>query len=75
MRYAVPVPAGTTLDAVTVTAQLYCQAFPPPYLAQRFEQSPDGPATQRLYDLTAGLDPAKTPFPSWKLLVAQATPP
>jgi hypothetical protein len=29
VRYAVPVTAGTTLDDVTVTAQLYYQAIPP----------------------------------------------
>jgi hypothetical protein len=73
VRYAVPVPAGTTLDAVTVIAQLYYQAIPPYYLRHRFEQAPDGPATQRLYYLTSGLDVTKTPFPGWKLLVTQAT--
>lgn len=73
VRYAVPVPAGTTAEGVTVTAQLYYQAFPPYYLRQRFEQVPKGPATERLYFLTSGLDTTKTPFPGWKLLVAQAT--
>lgn len=73
VRYVVPVAAGTTLDAISVTAQLYYQAMPPYYLRQRFEQAPDGPATQRLYYLTSGLDVTKTPFPGWKLLVAQAT--
>jgi hypothetical protein len=75
VRYAVPVPAGTSPGSVTVTAQLYYQAIPPYYLRQRFEQAPKGPATERLYYLTSGLDTAKTPFPGWKLLVAQATAP
>ena len=73
VRYAVPVAAGTTLDGVIVTAQLYYQAIPPYYLRQRFEQAPAGPATQRLYYFTSGLDVTKTPFPGWKLLVAQGT--
>src|SRR6185295_9123420 len=73
VRYAVAVPAGTTADSVTVTAQLYYQAMPPYYLRQRFEQVPGGPATERLYAFTSGLDTAKTPFPGWKLLVTQAT--
>jgi hypothetical protein len=73
VRYAVPVPAGTTAAGVTVTAQLYYQAIPPYYLRQRFEQAPKGAATERLYYLTSGLDTTKTPFPGWKLLVAQAT--
>jgi hypothetical protein len=75
VRYAVPVPAGTTAGGVTVTAQLYYQAIPPYYLRQRFEQAPKSPATERLYYLTSGLDITKTPFPGWKLLVAQATAP
>ncbi len=75
VRYAVPVPAGTTAASVTVTAQLYYQAFAPYFLRQRFEQVPKGPATERLYFLTSELDTTKTPFPGWKLLVAQATSP
>jgi hypothetical protein len=75
VRYTVPVPAGTAPGGVTVTAQLYYQAMPPYYLRQRFEQAPKGPATERLYYLTSGLDTTKTPFPGWKLLVAQATAP
>ncbi len=58
---------------MTVTAQLYYQAIPPYYLRQRFEQAPKGPATERLYYVTSGLDTTKTPFPGWKLLVAQGT--
>jgi hypothetical protein len=75
VRYAVPLPAGTKLDGLTVTAQLYYQAIPPYYLRQRFEQAPKGPGTQRLYALTSTLDTTKTPFPGWKLLVAQASAP
>ena len=38
----------------------------------RFQQAPDGEGTQRLYYITSTLDSSKTPFPGWKLLVAQA---
>ena len=57
-----------------VSAQLYYQAIPPNYLLQRFQQAPDGEGTQRLYFITSTLDTTKTPFPGWKLMVAQATP-
>lgn len=73
VRYAVPLPAGTNPANVVVTAQLYYQAIPPYYLRQRFEQAPNGEGTQRLYFVTSTLDTTKTPFPGWKLLVAQAT--
>lgn len=71
VRYSVVLPAG--VSAVTVTAQLYYQAIPPYFLRQRFEQAPLGTGTQRLYYVTSTLDTTKTPFPGWKLLVAQAT--
>lgn len=73
VRYAVTLPAGTNPANVTVSAQLYYQAIPPYYLLQRFEQAPNGEGTQRLYFLTSTLDTTKTPFPGWKLLVAQAS--
>jgi hypothetical protein len=71
VRYRVPVPAGTTAEKLSVSAQLYYQAIPPYYLRQRFEQAPSGEGTQRLYFMTSTLDTTKTPFPGWKLLVAQ----
>ena len=74
VRYSVALPAGISLSNVTVTAQLYYQAIPPYFLRQRFEQAPTGAGTQRLYFVTSTLDTTKTPFPGWKLLVAQATP-
>jgi hypothetical protein len=74
VRYSVQLPPGTDASQVTVTAQLYYQAIPPYYLLQRFQQAPDGEGTQRLYYVTSTLDTTKTPFPGWKLLVAQATP-
>jgi hypothetical protein len=67
----VPLPAGKTVDNLSVSAQLYYQAIPPYYLRQRFEQAPSGEGTQRLYFMTSTLDTTKTPFPGWKLLVAQ----
>lgn len=72
VRYSVPVPAGTNPANLTVTAQLYYQAIPPYYLLQRFQQAPEGEGTQRLYYITSTLDASKTPFPGWKLLVAQS---
>lgn len=75
VRYRVALPAGTKLENVMVTAQLYYQAIPPYYLLQRFQQAPDGEGTQRLYFITQQLDTKKTPFPGWKLLVAQGSAP
>jgi hypothetical protein len=74
VRYAVPLPAGTKLENLSVSAQLYYQAIPPYYLLQRFQTAPEGEGTQRLYFITSTLDTTKTPFPGWKLMVAQATP-
>ena len=73
VRYKVALPSGTKLEDVVVTAQIYYQAIPPYYLRQRFEQAPDGMGTQRLLFVTQTLDTTKTPFPNWKLLVAQAS--
>jgi hypothetical protein len=67
----VAVPATVTAENVNVSAQLYYQAIPPYYLRQRFEQAPNGEGTQRLYFMTSTLDTTRTPFPGWKLLVAQ----
>jgi len=75
VRYAVALPAGVKLENVNVSAQLYYQAIPPYYLLQRFEQAPDGEGTQRLYFMTSTLDTSKTPFPGWKLMVAQGAAP
>jgi hypothetical protein len=72
VRYEVRVPAGTNMENVLVSAQLYYQAAPPYYLLQRFQQASDGEGTQRLYYITSTLDTTITPFPGWKLLVAQA---
>jgi len=74
VRYSVALPAGTKLEDVDIRAQLYYQAIPPYFLLQRFQQAPNGMGTQRLYYMTSMLDTTKTPFPGWKLLVAQATP-
>ena len=73
VRYRVTVPPGTKLEDVSVSAQLYYQAIPPYYLLQRFEQAPEGIGTQRLLYITQSLDTSKTPFPGWKLLVAQGS--
>jgi hypothetical protein len=73
VRYSVALPAGTTLANLTISTQLYYQALPPYYLLQRFQQAPNGEGTQRLYYITSTLDTTKTPFPGWKLLVAQGT--
>jgi hypothetical protein len=74
VRYTIQLPPNTKLDGISVSAQLYYQAIPPYYLLQRFQQAPEGEGTQRLYFITSTLDTTKTPFPGWKLMVAQATP-
>jgi hypothetical protein len=71
----VQLPAGVNAANIEVSAQLYYQAIPPYYLLQRFQQAPNGEGTQRLYYITSTLDTSKTPFPGWKLLVAQAAEP
>src|SRR5258707_801877 len=74
VRYSIQLPPNTKVDGISVSAQLYYQAIPPYYLLQRFQQAPEGEGTQRLYFITSTLDTTKTPFPGWKLMVAQATP-
>ncbi len=74
VRYSVHVPPNTKTNDLIVSAQLYYQAIPPYYLFQRFQQAPNGEGTQRLNSITSTLDTTKTPFPQWKLLVAQGTP-
>jgi hypothetical protein len=72
VRYQVALPAGTALADVSVSARLWYQAIPPYYLNQRFEQVPDGEATRRLYQLVTRLDTSQSPFPNWKLLIAES---
>jgi len=71
LTYEVVLPAGTNPANVSVTATLYYQSIPPPYLNMRFRQA-DGPATKRLYYLTSNLDVQRTPIENWKLKIASA---
>lgn len=69
VRYEIPLSAFTARN-VTVTASLYYQSTPPYFLHDRFSQSPNGPATQRLYYLTSNLQTKGTPIENWKLPIA-----
>jgi len=72
LTYEVVLPAGTNGANVSVTATLYYQSIPPPYLNMRFRQA-DGPATKRLYYLASNLDTTRTAIQNWKLRVTSAT--
>jgi hypothetical protein len=75
VRYQLPLPAGVDPKTLTVTARLYYQATPPYYLAMRFKDAPNAPATQRLKYLTDNLPVAGTEIAQWKLQIASATAP
>jgi hypothetical protein len=72
VRYEIPLSAFSGKN-VTITATIYYQSIPPYFLNDRFTQSPNTPATQRLYYLTSNLQTKGTPIENWKFQVAQAT--
>ncbi|HEY6802987.1 MAG TPA: cytochrome P460 family protein [Pyrinomonadaceae bacterium] len=72
ITYEVILPEGTNPANVSVTATLFYQAIPPPYLNMRFREA-DGPATKRLYYLASNLSVSRTAIDSWKLKVASVT--
>jgi hypothetical protein len=77
VRYQVTLPAGTNPDTVQIAAKLYYQTVPPYFLNQRFEQSGNMPATQRLFYIVTNFDTTytygmqKPLLENWKLLVAE----
>jgi hypothetical protein len=73
IRYEVMLPAGVDPKNLQVRATLYYQSIPPYYLADRFRNAPDGPATRRLYYLTSNLNTKGTPIEGWKLRLVSAT--
>jgi hypothetical protein len=77
VRYQIPLsalPAGIDRSRVRVKATLVYQSIPPYYLMQRFEQVPDGPATQRLFHLVSRMDTTGTPIEGWRLPVVSTGP-
>jgi hypothetical protein len=72
VRYEIPLGALTARN-LTITATLYYQSIPPYYLHDRFSQTPDAPATQRLYYLTSNLQTKGTPIENWKFQIATAS--
>lgn len=75
VRYQIPLsalPAGIDRARLRVRATLVYQSIPPYYLMQRFEQAPDGPATQRLFYLVSRLDTKDTPIDGWRLPVVSS---
>jgi len=77
VRYEIQLPADYLTTRYTVRATMYSQAIPPYYLLQRFTLAPDGPATQRLYELTSRLNTvvAGSPIREWKLPLTSASAP
>ena len=79
VRYQIALPAGTDQQSLQISAKLFYQTVPPYYLNQRFEQSGDMPATQRLFHIVTNFDTtqtygmAKPPLENWKLLVAETS--
>jgi hypothetical protein len=77
VRYRVTLPTGTDTGSLKIAAKLYYQSVPPYFLNQRFEQSGDMPATQRLFYIVTNFDTTQTygldapPLENWKLLVAE----
>jgi hypothetical protein len=67
-------PAGIDRSRVRVKATLVYQSIPPYYLMQRFQQVPDGPATQRLFYLVSRMDTKGTPIDGWRLPVVSSGP-
>jgi Cytochrome P460 len=67
LRYNVTLPAGLDPKNLSVRATLYYQSIPPYFLAMRFAQAPNAPATQRLFYLTSNLDLTKSPAKDWKI--------
>ncbi|HZI18638.1 MAG TPA: cytochrome P460 family protein [Pyrinomonadaceae bacterium] len=72
VRYEAALPAGVDPKNLQVRATLYYQSIPPYYLADRFRNAPDGPATRRLYFLTSNLNTKGTPIEGWKLKLVSA---
>jgi hypothetical protein len=70
VRYNVSLPAGLDSKNLSVRATLYYQSIPPYYLAMRFKEVPEGPATQRLFYLTSNLNLSQSPAKDWKIRIA-----
>ncbi len=70
LRYNITLPAGLDAKNLSVRATLYYQSIPPYFLAMRFAQAPNAPATQRLFYLTSNLDLTKSPAKDWKIRLA-----
>ena len=76
--YRVALPAGTDPANVRVKATLYSQSVSPAFLAEKFEDVPEGPdgwSRRRLFYLTSNLKTDKRPIQDWKLkLVTDVAP-
>jgi hypothetical protein len=74
----VALPAGTDPANVRVKATLYSQSVSPAFLAEKFEDVPEGPdgwSRRRLFYLTSNLKTDKRPIQDWKLkLVTDVAP-
>lgn len=72
--YQFQLPQGMDPKNLTLRAVLYWQATPPYFLAQRFENIPDGPtgeARRRLYAIVSNLDTSGTAIENMKLKVVE----
>jgi hypothetical protein len=74
VTYEISLPDGLDPKSLSVQATLYYQSIPPYYLAMRFNEAPDGPATKRLYYLASTLKVEGTAIADWKLRVVGTGP-
>jgi hypothetical protein len=74
VTYDILLPDGVDPKSLSVQATLYYQSIPPYYLAMRFNEAPDGPATKRLYYLASTLKVEGTAIADWKLRVVGTGP-
>ncbi len=70
VRYNIALPPGLDPKNLSVRASLFYQSIPPYFLAMRFKEAPEGPATQRLYYLTSNLNLSQSPAKDWKVRIA-----
>lgn len=73
LTYRVRLPAAVQRSAVRVQATIFYQAIPPYFLKNIFDNSPDGPATQRLHYICSNLKLEGTTIEDWKLPVVSSS--
>ena len=75
VKYRFRIPEGIDPKNLRVEAGLYNQSLPPYYLNMRFNDSPNGAQTKRLFYMTSNLNLKDSPAKGWKLPIAIKTYP